>query len=69
MREIVEREAFGISPWRWSINRASVRCTWPALGQRRLCLVEKGLGDVALFGERYNPWRHTGGGVEVRGLT
>ena len=69
MREIVEREAFGISPWRRSISWASVQCTWPTLGQRRLCLLEKGLGDVALFGERYNPWRHAGGEVEVRGLT
>ena len=27
-------------------------------GQRRPCPPEKGLGDVAPFGERYNPWRH-----------
>jgi hypothetical protein len=38
------------------------------LGQRRLRLPEKGLGDVALFGERYNPWRHAADGAEVRGF-
>jgi hypothetical protein len=58
VRDLVEREAFGISPWRSSIIRAPARCTCRASGQRRLCPWEKGVGDVAPFGERYKPMRH-----------
>jgi hypothetical protein len=47
VREIVEREAFGISPWRPSNTQASVWCNRRPSGQRRLCPSEKGLRDVA----------------------
>ena len=66
MREIVGREAFGISPWPPSIIRASVRCTRRGSGQRRLRPSGKGPGDVAP-GSVTTPGGMRWDGAEVRG--